>query len=71
MSRPRTVAAWYAIDRIDNGGRPSAQRIVPELQRLGVGDRIPMVVGEARAERLAHAAPAPPAATRPPAEVPS
>jgi hypothetical protein len=39
-------AGWYAIDRIDNGGVPSAQRIVPELQRLRVGDRIPMVVGE-------------------------
>jgi hypothetical protein len=39
-------AGWYAIDRIDNAGVPSAQRIVPELQRLRVGDRIPMVVGE-------------------------
>ena len=32
---------WYSIDRLDNGGRPSATRIVPELQGLAVGDRLP------------------------------
>jgi hypothetical protein len=39
-------AGWYAIDRIDNAGVPSAQRIVPELQDLQVGDRVPMIAGE-------------------------
>ena len=39
-------AGWYAIDRIDNAGMPSAQQIVPELQHLQVGDRIPMVAGQ-------------------------
>jgi hypothetical protein len=39
-------AGWYAYDRIDNGGVPSAQTIVPELQRLEVGDRIPMLAGK-------------------------
>ncbi|MGW2220464.1 hypothetical protein ACWCSD_36235 [Nonomuraea sp. NPDC001684] len=31
-------AGWYAYDHITNDGRPSADRIVPELQRLEVGD---------------------------------
>jgi hypothetical protein len=39
-------AGWYAIDRIDNAGVPSAQTIRPELQQLPVGDRIPMVAGQ-------------------------
>jgi hypothetical protein len=39
-------AGWYAIDRIDNAGMPSAQTIRPELQDLRVGDRIPMVAGQ-------------------------
>ena len=39
-------AGWYAFDRIDNAGVPSAHRIVPELQDLKVGDLVPMVVGE-------------------------
>ena len=34
-------AGWYAIDRLDNGGVKSAQRIVPELQKLAEGDIIP------------------------------
>lgn len=38
-------AGWYSYDRIDNDGRPSATRIVPELQDLQVGDRIEMVPG--------------------------
>lgn len=36
-----TRAGWYSIDRIDNAGRPSADRIVPELQHLAVGDVMP------------------------------
>jgi hypothetical protein len=39
-------AGWYAIDRIDNAGVPSAQTIRPELQDLQVGDLVPMVVGK-------------------------
>ena len=35
-------AGWYSYDWIDNDGRPSATTIVPELQDLAVGDRIPM-----------------------------
>ncbi|HYU56614.1 MAG TPA: hypothetical protein VEO00_01020 [Actinomycetota bacterium] len=33
-------AGWYSHDWIDNDGRPSADRIVPEAQQLEVGDRI-------------------------------
>jgi hypothetical protein len=39
-------AGWYAFDRIDNGGMPSATEIIPELQDLKVGDLIPMLVGK-------------------------
>lgn len=36
-------AGWYsALDWLDNGGVASATRIVPELQRLKVGDSIPI-----------------------------
>ena len=34
-------AGWYSYDRLDNGGIPSANRIVPELQHLEVGDILP------------------------------
>ena len=34
-------AGWYAYDRIDNAGVPSARRIVPELQHVAVGDVMP------------------------------
>ncbi len=33
-----TRAGWYSFDHIDNAGRPSATRIIPELQRIKVGD---------------------------------
>jgi hypothetical protein len=39
-------AGWYALDRIDNQGVPSATEIIPELQGLKVGDLVPMVVGK-------------------------
>lgn len=32
-------AGWYSIDRLDNGGRPSADAIIPEYQHVEVGDR--------------------------------
>jgi hypothetical protein len=35
-------AGWYSHDGLDNGGVPSAERIVPELQRVQVGDIFPM-----------------------------
>lgn len=37
-----TRAGWYSYDWIDNAGRPSATRIVPDLQDLAVGDVLPM-----------------------------
>jgi hypothetical protein len=39
---------WYSYDWIDNDGKPSAERIDPGLQRLGVGDRIEMMPGVGR-----------------------
>lgn len=35
-------AGWYSYDWIDNDGRPSATRVLRDLQGLAVGDRIPM-----------------------------
>jgi hypothetical protein len=35
-------AGWYRYDGLDNGGVPSAERTVPELQRVQVGDIFPM-----------------------------
>jgi hypothetical protein len=36
---------WYSYDWIDNDGQPSADRIIPELQQLRVGDQILMLPG--------------------------
>ena len=33
--------AWYSYDMIDNGRAPSAERIIPGLQVLQVGDLVP------------------------------
>ncbi len=38
-------AGFYSYDWFDNRGRRSAERILPELQRLEVGDRIPLAPG--------------------------
>jgi hypothetical protein len=35
-------AGWYSYDWLDNLGIPSAQRIIPELQHVAVGDVIPI-----------------------------
>ncbi len=35
-------AGWYSYDWLDNLGRPSAERIMPEFQHLAVGDLIPV-----------------------------
>jgi hypothetical protein len=34
-------AGWYSWDRLDNGGKRSADHIIPELQHLEVGDVLP------------------------------
>ena len=36
-------AGWYSWDAIDNGGTPSARRVVPELQAVAPGDVMPAV----------------------------
>jgi proline iminopeptidase len=38
----RRRGGWYSWDLLDNGGVPSAVRIVPELQKLAVGDILPI-----------------------------
>ena len=38
-------AGWYSYDRIDNEGRPSAERIIPELQQIEVGTVYPAKPG--------------------------
>ena len=40
-----TRGGWYSYDAIDNGGCPSATRVRPELQHLGVGMVFPAVPG--------------------------
>ena len=40
-----TRAGWYSYDRLDNGGRPSATRIIPELQSVDVGTVFPAIPG--------------------------
>jgi len=37
---------WYSHDRLDNGGRPSADRILPEFQGTKVGDILPVRPGQ-------------------------
>ena len=38
-------AGWYSYDWIDNDFAPSANRIIPEYQNLGTGDKILMMPG--------------------------
>jgi hypothetical protein len=47
----RRRGGWYSWDFLDNGGVPSADRIIPELQQLAVGDVLP--IREAGPEGLA------------------
>lgn len=35
-------AGWYSLDWIDNAGIHSAERIIPEFQRMDIGDFVPM-----------------------------
>jgi hypothetical protein len=39
-------AGWYSVDLLDNLGRHSSERIVPELQHIKVGDLVPLGPGE-------------------------
>ena len=39
-------AGWYSYDVLDNVGRRSAGRIIPELQQLAAGDIVPMGPGQ-------------------------
>jgi hypothetical protein len=38
-------AGWYSYDFLDNGRRRSADRIVPELQRIAIGTLFPALPG--------------------------
>jgi hypothetical protein len=38
-------AGWYAYDFIDNGGRPSADRILPQYQTVAIGTVFPALPG--------------------------
>ena len=38
-------AGWYAYDFIDNGGHPSAERILPDSQNIHVGSVFPALPG--------------------------
>jgi hypothetical protein len=38
-------AGWYTYDLLDNFGRPSATRIIPDLQHLQAGDLVPVYQG--------------------------
>ncbi len=38
-------AGWYSYDRIDNGGKPSARKIIPVLQHVAEGDIMPWLPG--------------------------
>jgi len=50
-------AGWYAYDFIDNGGHPSAQRILPECQDIGVGMVFPALPGARDAFVVAQCTP--------------
>lgn len=49
---------WYALDRLDNGGVPSAEEVIPRLQDLQVGDLISMGVGKEVGPRVLAMEPA-------------
>jgi hypothetical protein len=38
-------AGWYSYDFLDNGGRHSVEKIVPELQAISVGTLLPALPG--------------------------
>jgi hypothetical protein len=42
-------AGWYSLDWLDNGGRPSAKRVIPAYQNIAVGDLLPGTPGATEA----------------------
>jgi proline iminopeptidase len=38
----RRRGGWYSWDLLDNGGKRSAERIIPTLQKLAIGDTLPI-----------------------------
>jgi len=50
-------AGWYSWDRLDNGGLPSAERIVPELARVHLGEVLPAGPGVTNAFVVARLEP--------------
>lgn len=50
-------AGWYSYDFLDNGGKPSAERIIPELQNLQQGDEIAMTPAGDMKVPVAHIEP--------------
>ncbi len=38
-------AGWYSYDWVDNGSKPSASEIIPNLQRIAPGDLMPSLTG--------------------------
>jgi hypothetical protein len=45
-------AGWYSYDWADNRGIRSAERVIPQLQHLQVGDLLPMTAGSADGFRV-------------------
>ena len=48
-------AGWYSWDALDNGGTPSATRVVPEFQTIAPGDVMPAAPGATDAFVVAKA----------------
>lgn len=49
-----TRAGWYSYDLLDNLGRPSARRVIPEFQHLAPGDVVPMSPNGKHGMRVQH-----------------
>ena len=47
-------AGWYSYDRLDNGNKPSARRIIPSLQHIAVGTLFPALPGRADGFTVLH-----------------
>ena len=50
-------AGWYTYDLLDNAGQRSAERIVPELQHMAVGDLVPLGPGKNSGLRVKEVVP--------------
>jgi len=50
-------AGWYSYDFIDNGGQPSAERVIPELQRIDEGAIMPWLPGATEGFTVLHVEP--------------